>query len=110
MSPSSRAPEPAFATEGDGDATAVWEAMPRRRLGFLGKWRNPIGLVGAAIIIFNVLVALFGPYVWTVDPDELACASLRGPELGAPDGHGRARPRHAGAHHPRGAGLALGRR
>ena len=32
------------------------------------------------------------------------------PELGAPDGHGRARPRHARAHHPRRPGLAPGRR
>ena len=71
MSPRRRAPKPAFATEGAGDATTAWEAMPRRRLASLGKWRNPIGMVGAAIIVFNVLVALFGPYVWTVDPNEL---------------------------------------
>jgi peptide/nickel transport system permease protein len=71
MSPRRRAAQPAFATEGAGDATTAWEAMPRRRLASLGKWRNPIGIVGAAIIVFNVLVALFGPYVWTVDPDEL---------------------------------------
>ncbi len=109
MSPRRRAPEPALATDGGGDVATVWEAMPRRRLGFLGKWRNPIGLVGAGIIIFNVLVALFGPFVWTVDPNELVAHPLRGPELGAPDGHRRARARHAGADHPRGAGLALRR-
>ena len=57
----SRRPEPAFATDGGGDAPTAWEAMPRRRLAFLGKWRNPIGLVGAGIVVFNVLVALFGP-------------------------------------------------
>ena len=59
-----RRPQPAFATEGGGDVTTAWEAMPTRRLAFLGKWRNPIGLVGAGIIVFNILVALFGPYVW----------------------------------------------
>ena len=92
----------------DRGRKTVWDSMPRR-LAFLGKWRNPIGLVGAAIVLFNVLVALFGRFVWRVDPNELV-ASLRGPELGAPDGHRRARARHAGAHHPRGAGLAPGRR
>ena len=40
------------------------------------------GMVGAAIIVFNVLVALFGPYVWTVDPNELVVASLRRPRAG----------------------------
>ena len=38
--------------------------MPTRRLAFLGKWRNPIGLVGAGIIVFNIFVALFGPFIW----------------------------------------------
>ena len=71
MSPRRRAPEPVFATDGAGDAATAWEAMPRRRLASLGKWRNPIGLVGAGIIVFNILVALFGPFVWRVDPDEL---------------------------------------
>ena len=71
MSPRRRAPEPVFATEGAVDSATAWEAMPRRRLASLGKWRNPIGLVGATIIVFNVLVALFGPFVWRRDPDEL---------------------------------------
>ena len=70
-----------------------------------GKWRNPIGLVGAAIIIFNVLVALFGPFVWPVDPDKLV-ASVRGARAGPINGYRRARPRHAGAHHP-GAQVSL---
>lgn len=71
MSPRRRAPKPVFATEGAGDASTAWEALPRRRLASLGKWRNPIGLLGAGIIVFNVLAALFGPFVWPVDPDEL---------------------------------------
>jgi peptide/nickel transport system permease protein len=61
-----------FATEGGGEVASVWDAMPERRMTFLGKWRNPIGLVGAGIIVFNVLVALFGRFVWRVDPNELA--------------------------------------
>ena len=64
----------------------VWEAMPRRRLSFLGKWRNPIGLVGAAIIIFNVLVALFGPFVWEIDPDELVGLRFEDPSWAHPMG------------------------
>jgi peptide/nickel transport system permease protein len=48
--------------------------MPRRRLASLGKWRNPIGLVGAGIIVFNVLVALFGSFVWRVNADELVAS------------------------------------
>ena len=60
--------------------------MPKQRLGFLGKWRNPIGLVGAAIIIFNVLVALFGPFVWTVDPDELVALRFEDPSWAHPMG------------------------
>jgi peptide/nickel transport system permease protein len=86
MTPSNRAPEPAFATEGHGGVTAVWEAMPKRRFAFLGKWRNPIGLVGAAIIIFNVLVALVGPFVWTIDPDELVAFRFEDPSWAHPMG------------------------
>ena len=51
MSPRRRAPQPVFATE-RGEVPSVWEAMPARRLGFLGKWRNPIGLAGAFIVVF----------------------------------------------------------
>ena len=62
MSPRRRAPRPVFATEGAaGDATTAWEAMPKRRLASLGKWRNPIGMVGAGIIVFNLIVdVLYG--------------------------------------------------
>jgi peptide/nickel transport system permease protein len=85
VSPTRRAPEPAFATEGVGDAT-VWEALPKRRLAFLGKWRNPIGLVGAGIIVFNVLVALFGRFVWRVDPNELVSDRFGPPSWAHPMG------------------------
>jgi peptide/nickel transport system permease protein len=69
-----------------GQATTVWEALPRRRLSFLGKWRNPIGMVGAAIIVLNVLVALVGPYIWTVDPDELVALRFEDPSWAHPFG------------------------
>ena len=65
----------------------AWGAMPRRsRLAFLGKWRNPIGLVGAAIIVFNVLVALFGKLVWRNDPDEQLADRLLPPSWDNPLG------------------------
>jgi peptide/nickel transport system permease protein len=68
------------------DASA-WGAMPRRsRLAFLGKWRNPIGLVGAGIILFNVLVALFGKLVWRKDPDEQLADRLLPPSWDNPLG------------------------
>jgi peptide/nickel transport system permease protein len=70
----------------DGGDVTVWEALPRRRLGFLGKWRNPIGLVGAGIITLNILVALFGPYLWTVDPNELVALRFEDPSWAHPMG------------------------
>jgi peptide/nickel transport system permease protein len=86
MSPRRRARKPVFATEGVAEAPSVWEALPRRRLAFLGKWRNPIGLIGAAIIVFNVLVALFGPFVWTVDPNALVADRFESPSWDHPMG------------------------
>ena len=86
MSPRLRGRRPAFATDGAADVTTAWEAMPRRRFAFLGKWRNPIGLVGAAIIVFNVLVALFGRFVWELDPDELVADRFLDPSRAHPMG------------------------
>jgi peptide/nickel transport system permease protein len=61
--------------------------MPKRRgLSFLGKWRNPIGLIGAGIIVFNVFVALFGRFVWRVDPDEQPSDRLLPPSWDNPLG------------------------
>jgi peptide/nickel transport system permease protein len=61
--------------------------MPKRRgLSFLGKWRNPIGLIGAGIILFNVFVALFGRFVWRVDPDEQPSDRLLPPSWDNPLG------------------------
>jgi peptide/nickel transport system permease protein len=86
MSPRRRLREPVFATEGSGDVASVWEAMPKRRLAYLGKWRNPIGLAGAVIVVFNVLVALLGPQLWRLDPDELASLRFEGPSWAHPMG------------------------
>ncbi len=78
---------PVLAAEGVGEvAPTAWSDVPRSRLGFLGKWRNPIGLVGAAIVGFNVFVAIFGPYIWRIDPDEQAADRLLAPSWANPFG------------------------
>jgi peptide/nickel transport system permease protein len=61
--------QPLLAAEVVADAYGSWAAMPRERFSWLGKWKNPIGLIGLGIITFNVFVAIFGPYIWTIDPD-----------------------------------------
>ncbi len=86
MSFGRRAPEPAYATESGSEVASVWGAMPRRRLAFLGKWRNPIGLAGAAIVVFNVLVALLGRFVWRTDPNDLAYLRFESPSWAHPMG------------------------
>ena len=78
---------PVLAAEGVGEVVpTAWSEVPRGRLDFLGRWRNPIGLVGAAIIVFNVLVALFGRFVWRVDADELVADRFEDPSWAHPMG------------------------
>ena len=60
--------------------------MPRQRLSFLGKWRNPIGLIGAAIVGFNLFIAVFGKYIWTIDPDAQDSERLLAPTWAHPMG------------------------
>jgi peptide/nickel transport system permease protein len=67
-------------------AVETWGQTRHRRFARLGKWRNPIGLAGAFIIFFNILVALFGPYVWTIDPNELAGLRFESPSWAHPMG------------------------
>ena len=64
----------------------TWGETRRRRFSRLGKWRNPIGLAGATIVVFNVLVALLGPHLWRLDPDELASLRFEGPSWAHPMG------------------------
>lgn len=77
---------PVLAADQVGDAVGGWVAMPRRRLAFLGRWRNPIGIVGAAIIVFNVAAAFIGPYIWTIDPDAQESLRLLPPSQAHPMG------------------------
>ena len=57
-----------------------------RRAGRFAKWKNPIGIAGMIIISFNVFVALFGPYIWRVDPNELVGLRLQDPSWAHPMG------------------------
>ncbi|HEX4746037.1 MAG TPA: ABC transporter permease [Gaiellaceae bacterium] len=55
--------------EGPSPDVVVAPALPQVKKPLLGKWSNPIGIVGALIVAFMILVALVGQYVWTIDPD-----------------------------------------
>jgi peptide/nickel transport system permease protein len=63
-----------------------WGETRHRRFARLGKWRNPIGMAGAFIVVFNVFVALFGPHLWTLDPNELASLRFEDPSWAHPMG------------------------
>ena len=55
--------------EGPDPRTVTAPVVTRVKKPLLGRWSNPIGIVGAAIVGFMILVALFGQFVWTIDPD-----------------------------------------
>jgi peptide/nickel transport system permease protein len=84
--PEPRTEPPLLAAEAVADAYGHWSAMPRQRLSFLGKWRNPIGLIGAAIVGFNLFIAVFGKYLWTIDPDAQDSERLLAPTWAHPMG------------------------
>ena len=67
-------------------ATGQWVYVPTRRAGRFAKWKNPIGIAGAIIVGLNVFIALFGKYIWTVDPDELVATRLQDPSWAHPLG------------------------
>lgn len=66
--------------------TASWRLVPRRRLSLSARWRNPVGIVGASMVAFVVLTAIFGPYIWTIDPNNPAYDRLQGPTWPHPMG------------------------
>jgi peptide/nickel transport system permease protein len=78
---------PVLAPEGpSGVGQDAWVYTPARRAGRFAKWRNPIGIAGAIIVGFNILIALFGPYVWSVDPNDLVAIRLQSPSWAHPMG------------------------
>ncbi len=64
----------------------VWDQVPRGWLRIRQGWRNPIGLIGAAIVLLNVLTAIVGPILWRVDPTLQAYHRLIGPSAQNPMG------------------------
>ena len=66
-------------------ATPAWEAVRRRRA-IPERWANPIGIVGAAIVGFCMLTALFGRFVWTLDPNAPVSDRLLSPSGAHPFG------------------------
>ena len=67
-------------------ATDSWVYTPQRRRDRLGKWRNPIGMVGAAIILLNVFLAVLGPQIWRIDPNALDYLRFESPSWAHPMG------------------------
>src|SRR5215218_3552945 len=68
-------------------AEGAWKAMPaRRRFALPARWRNPIGIAGAVIVGSVILTALFGRFIWTVDPNDPASTRLLGPSWAHPMG------------------------
>jgi len=51
-----------------------WWTLPHR-------WRNPIGLVGAAVVLLTVVVALAAPLIAPYDPDAQDSERLLPPSL-----------------------------
>ena len=57
-----------------GRSTRAWWTLPRR-------WRNPIGLVGAAVVLLTVVVALAAPLIAPYDPDAQESERLLPPSV-----------------------------
>ena len=78
---------PILAPEGPSEVgKGAWVYTPARRPAKLAKWRNPIGIAGAVIVGFNVLIAAFGRFIWTIDPNELVAIRLQPPSWAHPMG------------------------
>ena len=78
---------PVLAPEGPSEVgTGAWVYAPLRRPARFAQWRNPIGIAGAVIVRLNVLIAAFGRYIWTIDPNELVATRLQNPSWAHPMG------------------------
>ena len=60
-----------------GRPTRPWWTLPNR-------WRNPIGIVGAAIVLLTIVVALAAPVIAPYDPDSQESVRLLPPSLDNP--------------------------
>jgi len=66
--------------------TESWTSAPMSRRDRLGKWRNPIGMVGGAIVLLNLLIAVLGPQIWRIDPNALDYLRFESPSWAHPMG------------------------
>ena len=57
-----------------GRSARSWWKLPQR-------WRNPIGLVGAAVVLLTVVVALAAPLIAPYDPDAQESERLLPPSV-----------------------------
>jgi peptide/nickel transport system permease protein len=64
----------------------AWTSPPQSRASRLGKWRNPIGIVGAGIVLFNLFVAVLGSQIWRLDPNALDYLRFESPSWAHPMG------------------------
>jgi len=64
----------------------TWTSAPMSRRDRLGKWRNPIGIVGGAIVLLNLLIAVLGPQIWRIDPNALDYLRFESPSWAHPMG------------------------
>jgi peptide/nickel transport system permease protein len=55
-----------------GRTTVPWWRFPKR-------WRNPIGIVGAVIVLLTIVIAIFAPLIAPFDPDAQKSKRLLGP-------------------------------
>ncbi|HEY4347988.1 MAG TPA: ABC transporter permease [Gaiellaceae bacterium] len=65
--------------------TNTWHLFPRR-LSLPPRWRNPIGIAGAIIVAFVLLVALFGHFIWSYDPNNTDAMQFLSPSWAHPFG------------------------
>jgi peptide/nickel transport system permease protein len=83
----SEAPDLELASPDESGAVpSPWRSLPSRRVAVPHRWRNPLGLVGAGIIGFTVLVAVLGPEIWRLDPNAPAYRALLPPTWSHPFG------------------------
>src|SRR5207302_6881739 len=59
--------------------TATAAAKPARRFFIPRKWRNPIGFIGAVVIVLTILIAVCAPLLAPYSPSDQQAKRLQGP-------------------------------
>jgi peptide/nickel transport system permease protein len=80
-------PEVVPPVDGAGPASSAWrDVAARRRFALPHRWRNGVGLVGACIVAFTILVAILGSQIWRLDPNSPEYNALSPPTWAHPFG------------------------